>query len=41
MAQDVRQLSHTDVDVTLTKNQDLRWVLIDEIGVVVAHAARL
>ena len=37
MAQQVCQLSHTDVDVAFTKNQDLRRVLIDEIGMVSDH----
>ena len=25
-----KSLSHTDVDVLFTRNQDLRWVLVDE-----------
>ena len=37
LAQQGRQLSHTDVDVLFTKNQDLKWVLIDEIGMVSDH----
>ena len=37
MAQQVRQLGHTDVDIAFTKNQDLRWVLINEIGMVSDH----
>eukprot|EP00959_Pyramimonas_sp_CCMP1952_P073451 1535191-Pyramimonas_sp.AAC.1 len=29
-----RSLSHTDVDVLFTRNQAVRWLLIDEIGMV-------
>ena len=27
-----RGLDHTDIDVLFTRNQDLRWLLFDEIG---------
>ena len=37
LAQERRQLSHTDVDVHYTKNQDLKWVFVDEIGMVSDH----
>ena len=37
MAQESRQVLHTDVDVVFTKNQDLKWVIIDEIGMVSDH----
>ena len=29
-----RNLSHTDVDVLFTRNQAVRWLLIDEVGMV-------
>ena len=27
-------LSHTDVDVLFSRNQDVRWLLFDEIGMI-------
>ena len=30
----LRKLDHTDVDVLFTRNQDLRWVLADEVGMI-------
>jgi hypothetical protein len=32
-----RQLSHTDVDVLFTRNQDLKFVLADEVGMISDH----
>jgi hypothetical protein len=29
-----RQLSHTDLDILFTRNQHLRWVLFDEVGMI-------
>ena len=29
-----KKLEHTDVDLLFTRNQDLRWVICDEIGMV-------
>ena len=29
-----KKLEHTDVDVLFTRNQDLRWILCDEVGIV-------
>ena len=29
-----KSLSHTDVDVLFTRNQDVRWLLFDEIGMI-------
>ena len=29
-----RGLDHTDIDVLFTRNQDLRWLLFDEIGMI-------
>ena len=28
------RLSHTDVDVLFTKNRQLKWVIVDEIGMI-------
>ena len=29
-----RGLDHTDIDMLFTRNQDLRWLLFDEIGMI-------
>ena len=37
LGQQSRQGEQTDVDVLFTKNQDLKWVLVDEVGMVSDH----
>jgi len=37
VGQQARQLNHTDVEIPFTKNANLKWIIIDEIGMVSDH----
>ena len=37
VGQQTRQLNHTDVEIPFTKNANLKWIIIDEIGMVSDH----